>query len=133
MPSSGVAEHVWLATGGNPRSIVAIAHSHGWRIEEWLQELRGFLAKLLTVVKVRNLLNHLRRVLENPDTLFEEPSEELLKLYELLVENNLVTYVNMPMLSSRYVTPNPEIGIGKFYAWQLPAYRTILNNLVKPS
>ena len=47
------------------------------------------------------------------------------------MQANLIIYINAPTLTQKPIQSNPEINIGKYYAWQLPAYSKILERLIK--
>ncbi len=58
------------------------------------------------------------------DSIAGQPS-----LRDVLLENNLVTPVTRPCLG---YTPlvDRELGIGRLYAWQIPAYREAVKKLL---
>ncbi|NPA70952.1 MAG: AAA family ATPase, partial [Crenarchaeota archaeon] len=67
------------------------------------------------------------------DLLYEGYEEGYLKLLEILEESNLVIYKGYSTLSEDHVNPDPTLGIGKYYAWQIPAYAIILRKLLNKS
>ena len=52
------------------------------------------------------------------------------RLLGLLEENNLVAYTGHSLLAGGRLEPDPGLGIGRYYAWRLPAYREVLLRLL---
>ncbi len=123
-------ESLWRATGGNPRALIDIARSYGWNVDAWLDALKRKLARVLATIRSRNLVKELKRIIENPDAVYDEPSPEMEELYRVLVEENLFVYKYIATLSGKEIPEDPDLGIGKYYAWQIPAYKHVLWELL---
>ena len=121
-------EKVWKFTGGNPRLLSQLL-VNDWNPEVIIQEIirRG----LLPLVK--RWRNDLVKVVEDPDYLWHEyPRTE--QLIHELVELNIIT--ELWERDSGYVdTPppdeDPEIGIGKYFAWQTPIHREAVRKALR--
>ncbi len=129
-PDTATTEEVWRVTGGNPRAVIEIAIDYNWDVSKWLVDLKYRLLRVVERVKHRQLAKHLRTVIEDVDVIHSEFSEEMYNLYKVLVEENLIIYKYMNMLVGRELVENQELGIGKYYAWQIPAYRKVLSQLL---
>jgi len=129
-PNQAAIEDLWRVIGGNPRALIEIAYNYKWNIDTWLNVLKRKLAKTLITIRSRNLVKELKYVIENPDTIHDKPSPKMEELYKLLIEENLFIYKYMPTLNGGEIPKDPNLGIGKYYAWQIPAYRQILKELL---
>ena len=113
---------LWKLTGGNPRSIVELWRG-GWDVGAWVERVsrsvRIALEDLLPTYG-RELLEICRDI----DAIASYP-----ELRDRLIELNLVTPVDRPCLGYT-PPPDPELGIGERYAWQLPVYREIVKRVV---
>jgi len=119
-------EDVWRLTGGNPRYLEKL-FATGWRVESVVDnivedrrviELVGSLSS--TEVEV------LREAIENPDVLLEG-YRETASLAGTLIERNLIARVKRRDPHAWIDEPpperDPELGIGRYYAWQTPLHR----------
>jgi len=129
-PNQAAIEDLWRVIGGNPRALIEIAYNYKWNIDTWLNVLKRKLTKTLITIRSRNLVKELKYVIENPDTIHDKPSPKMEELYKLLIEENLFIYKYMPTLNGGEIPKDPNLGIGKYYAWQIPAYRQILKELL---
>ena len=93
---------------------------------EWLRELEERLVEPVNRARREGLVDQLVETINNPDYLLEADT----RLLGLLEENNLVAYTGHPLLAGRRLEPDPGLGIGRYYAWQLPAYREVLLRLL---
>lgn len=120
---SEIRELLWRVTGGNPRAIMELNWLK-WNVEVWkekvLRKVRVMVGELSDEEK-----SLLHDVIEDPDVLMEQES-----LLEKLMEYNLVTPIDRPCLG---YTPelSKELGIGRFYAWQVPVYKEVLELFLK--
>ncbi len=118
-----VAEDSWQTTGGNPRTMITLSRL-GWDTSK----LVAWISRSIRTVLGDTLSKHRRELeeaLEDPDTLTGHP-----QLAEKLLQNNLVTPVDRPCLG--YTPPvDRELGIGRYYAWQTPAHRKALRQLLQ--
>ncbi len=121
-------EEVWRWCGGNPDALKRLYEAR-WDVDKVVEmivetrDLRDFVKELDR--KSRELLI---QVVEDPDTIFENLEEEYSKsLRDKLIELNLL--IKMPeRLEHLWIDEpppqrDPELGIGRFYAWQTPMHR----------
>jgi len=130
-PNLKITDEVWKFTAGNPRALINIAHMYEWNIKPWLEHLEERLRPIVSEIKQQGLSKELKYLLEDPDSPWSKPSGGMLRLYNLLIENNLFMYTGYKTLANTRLKPEPELGIGRYYAWQLPAYRYVLGELLK--
>ena len=121
-------KEVWRATGGNPRYLERLFRA-GWRVEGVVNEIArdkglGLFAASLS----RREVEILEEVVEDPDKLFKvlrEPEAQSLK--RKLIELNMLIEVwerdEYGWIDEPPPEKDPELGIGKFYAWQTPLHR----------
>jgi hypothetical protein len=134
LPSSKPSfEDVWRLAGGNPR-VLELLHQLSWSTEKAVEKivevkkLRAFVALLSTDERA-----WLCEAIENPDTLF---TRERMQLLNKLVELNLVVddvpsrdpdlWVDEPPPEK-----DPELGIGKYVAWQTPLHREAIKKALQ--
>ncbi|ABM80598.1 ATP-binding protein [Hyperthermus butylicus] len=126
-PGTELVGDVWRFTGGNPRALIQIATVYQWNIKAWLRDLdASIIVPVLAEAKARGLLAELREVLEDPDSIITSATPGLQQVGQLLVEHNLLIYKAIATLTGESIPANQELGIGRYYAWQLPAYRILL-------
>ncbi len=119
---SFIRNDMWLLTGGNPRSIVELWRKN-WSIKMWLDEIK-FSIKPLIEDLMKKFKIDLKRIIKNIDEVLEYPT-----LREKLINANLIVPIDRPCLG--YTPPiNEKLGIGEYYAWQIPAYRVVLERLI---
>jgi len=121
-PSAGVVDELWYLTSGNPRSLLEVAEVYRWDINLWIKSLEAKLLPITTKIGRDRLV----RVTEDIDTLIYEH-----EVRKELIRHNLVTYIAYPTITLKKLKENRELGIGKYYAWQLPAYRQVIQKLIK--
>ncbi len=128
-------EDAWKLSGGNPKAleelyrfkwsldavVKAIAMERG--LDEWVSSLDD---------QSRALLGE---VVNDPDTLFLRAREEpVRRLRDQLVERNLVIRIWDREPHFWIDTPpperDPELGIGRYYAWQTPLYREAVRKVL---
>jgi hypothetical protein len=123
-PNARAVEEAWRLTGGNPRALIEIATAYNWNTSLWLREVEANIAiPLFAEIRARGLERALYKLVEDVDAIVKEPSNELLELARLLEENNVIIYKASPTLDGSTLAAGAELGIGRLYAWQLPAYR----------
>jgi len=122
-----IAEELWGLIGGNPGRLLEIATTHRWNTEEWLEELEERLVEPVSRARREGLVDQLIEAINDPDYLLEADN----KLLGLLEENNLVAYTGHSLLTGERLEPDPGLGVGRYYAWQLPAYRKALLRLLE--
>jgi len=120
-------EDVWSLFAGNPAKLIELAHLYNWRLEAMVEDYRDRLRPVVREAMSRGLGKELEMVLEDVDALFKERSEKMLELEKILVQRNLVIYKKVKTLTGKYVKEEKELGVGEYYAWQVPVYMKILN------
>jgi len=109
---------LWRLTGGNPRALIEIAQFN-WNIDKWINYLteRRVLPTIHGIEKVR-----LESIVKDPDSDWGTA----MKLEErgLMIELSHTLVLGLPLKK------NIELGIGKRWAWQIPAYREAVKRLL---
>ncbi len=121
-------EDAWSLTGGNPRYLGGL-YEAGWspdpildsmirarRLKSFIKSLDGKEAEIL------------REAINDPDAIFERLREPGARSLERkLVELNLIIEVwdrnEWSWVDEPPPEKNPELGIGRYYAWQTPLHR----------
>ena len=130
-------EDVWRLTGGNPRMLAAL-YEHDWDADRVVEE-ELIAGKALTRLVARldeGERSLLYEALTDPDALFQrlrEPTAQ--RLEEKLVDYNLVARLEprTPSLWLDQPPPerDPELGIGRWYAWQTPLHRAAVEKALR--
>jgi energy-coupling factor transporter ATP-binding protein EcfA2 len=116
-------EEAWRLTGGNPEMLARLYEAK-WDVDAivaWLIKM-----KELTKDFVRKWGPHLKRVVEDPQSLWEEDLPDGFR--DELIAKNLIIY-NMYDRDPRFwideapPEKDPELGVGKDVAWQSPLHR----------
>ncbi len=121
---------IWRLLGGNPRKLIELAKRFDWNIEAMISDYTKRMHSIVTLIIKEGLRRELELVLEDIDSINEVMSKEMRKLEELLEENNLILYKYMTTITRKEVSRDPEIGIGKYYAWQTPLYREVIEKII---
>ena len=129
-PSINTIQDAWDATGGNPRALIELAMDYDWNLNKWLNTLKHRLLGVVEKTRHKGLTKELEMVVEDIDSIYQNPSKKMLELRKLLIEENLVLNKYMETLAGRELATNKDLGIGKYYAWQLPAYKEILKEIL---
>jgi len=121
-------EEVWRLAGGNPRYLEEIYRS-GWSVD---RVVKGIVMRKRLEVLIASLGGYerevLREAIEDPDVMLaklrdprvQELERKLIE-YDLLMEvwdRDEWLWVDTPPRER-----DPELGIGKYYAWQTPLHR----------
>jgi len=117
-PPSVDVEELWTLVGGNPRALIDLARL-GWDSKRWLETIRRRVEYLVHDLDIERL----RALVEDPDSDWSTA--------HMLEELNLMIYVVRGALTQNMPSPDPALGIGRYWAWQLPAYRTIVEKIVE--
>jgi hypothetical protein len=116
-------EEAWRLTGGNPEMLARLYEAN-WDVDAIVAKL--IKVKELTKDLVRKWEPHLKRVVEDPQSLREEDFPDGFR--EELIAKNLIIY-NMYDRDPRFWIDEPppekdlELGVGKDVAWQTPLHR----------
>ena len=129
-PENVCFENVWQLFGGNPGKLVELAIRYDWALKSIIDTYRDTLEQIVREIIGHGLKKELELVLEDVDSIYEKPNKRMLELKEMLVERNLIIYKKRKDLCERYVKINQELGIGKYFAWQVPMYRIIMRNIL---
>jgi len=131
-PSRAVdLEELWRFLGGNPGRLIELVEVYDWSIDAWMRDLEARLRPFIHEISRRGLLRELRAVIEDPDALADPSMPRMGELYRALVERNLVMYRGFEALGGARLVPDPDLGVGRYYAWQIPAYRYALKRLLE--
>ncbi len=118
-PPKGIdVEELWVLTGGNPRVLIEVAQLD-WDVSRWLR----YVAEQRVSPAIHGLeSSRVLKLVDDPDS-----DPELARVLEergLMIELNRVLTVRPPP------SEDLEIGVGKRWAWQVPAYRKALKSLL---
>jgi hypothetical protein len=133
-PGGAAVEEAWRLTGGNPRMLIEVALDYSWNLDAWMDSIVSRVRPVALRLKAMGLAGEALKLAEDPDAVEDSPSPEALRAYEILVEGNLMMYTGFQPLASIAGGPgpsrNPELGVGRRYSWQMPAYRDALARLL---
>ncbi|GAB6946714.1 hypothetical protein JCM16161A_08440 [Vulcanisaeta sp. JCM 16161] len=123
-------EEVWKLTGGNPR-ILEMLYEVRWDVNRAIERL--ILDKKLTGEFIRRWRRELGIALNDPDYLWNEGPEELTNE---LVDRNLIVFGIPNRDPTAWVDEppperDPELGIGKYVAWQSPLHREAIRRALE--
>ncbi|RLF24756.1 MAG: hypothetical protein DRN15_02135 [Thermoprotei archaeon] len=121
-PDEAIMERAWSLTGGNPRALLEIA-SLRWNFDEWMRHIEHRMRRAL--FELREHKESIRAALEDPDVLVED-REAFNKMLDL---NLIMDFYAEPLgVKPR---PNPEMGIGREIAWQIPVYVHVMRRVIE--
>ncbi|MEL9991264.1 MAG: ATP-binding protein [Thermoproteus sp.] len=129
-------EEVWRWTGGNPEALERL-YLVDWKVDDVVNAFirsRGLVDKAAELSDVEREV--LREALDDPDALFHN-IRRAPDLRKKLIEWNLIAFVYDK--SSRFWVDapppekDPELGIGKYYAWQTPLHREAVRRALETS
>jgi len=119
-------EYLWRITGGNPRAMIEIVKDYKLNINDWINKILSIrIEPTIHRVRTRGLIDELRDVCEDIDKLMNYP-----ELEEILIDENLVIYIKTPTIGHR-PSRDTELGIGNYYAWQLPIYKDLITKYIE--
>jgi len=116
-------EEAWQWTGGNPWMLAQLRQA-GWDAETITAQLAK--AKRITADFIARWKKQIEEAVENPDALWGADAPE--ELVDELEAKNLIVYDMYDRSEKLWVDQpppekDPEIGIGKYVAWQSPLHR----------
>ncbi len=118
-----VGEEAWFALGGNPRLALALK-AREWKLVKLEEDFYRSVRASLEVV-ARRFRKELQAVVEDIDIVLDYPE---LRIH--LLEANLITPIDRPCIG--YTPPvDYDLGIGRYYAWQVPLYRELVRRYLK--
>ncbi len=119
-PPQGIdLDVLWRLTGGNPRALIEIA-KYGWDIDKWIDIVYENRVKRTLHIVDRDKL---RRLVEDPDSDWKTAEE--------LEDMGLMIELKQRAVVGQTPKPDPELGIGKNWAWQIPVYKYIVKKHLK--
>ncbi|WP_291998701.1 ATP-binding protein [Caldivirga sp.] len=124
-------DEVWTLLGGNPRALWELAMAFNWDLTAYRNSVVERLAPIVDEVKGRGLVKELIEVVNDPDAIHRDSNARLIELGDLLIRNNLIIYKWVSTIGNASIPKDPELGIGEYYAWQLPIYRAIIKQLLR--
>jgi hypothetical protein len=117
-------DEIWRLTGGNPE-MLRVLYMNKWSIDTTITDI--IRSKRIHREFVSKWRSWLERAVEDPDALWwgENVPEELVNE---LIERNLIIYDLYPRDPVFWIDEpppekDPELGIGKYVAWQTPLHR----------
>ncbi|WP_069807912.1 ATP-binding protein [Vulcanisaeta thermophila] len=127
-------EQAWKWTGGNPEMLEKLYRAD-WDINGIINDMIKD-RKLDIMIKTLNKeqAQILKQAIEDPDVIYDEAARAT-PLMEKLIENNLIiriwhreqrTWIDQPPPDR-----DPELGIGKYFAWQTPIHREAVKRALK--
>ncbi|AEM38331.1 AAA ATPase [Pyrolobus fumarii 1A] len=124
-------DEVWAWTGGNPRYLSRL-YEAGWRVDRVIEEIVAERRVLRALA--RRWRRELEETVNDPDYLMEE-YERVEGLARKLIELNMVVEVVEYRSEDLWIdTPpperDPELGIGRFYAWATPLHREAVRRIL---
>jgi hypothetical protein len=124
-------EIVWNSFGGNPRKLIELATVFNWNFDNMMKKYTAIAREVVEKIISLGFLRELKMILEDIDAPRKEPSENMMKLTRILIQNNMVIYVDWPTLTGRNLMTDESLGIGKAYAWQVPIFKKALEAALK--
>ncbi|GAB6948066.1 hypothetical protein JCM16161A_21960 [Vulcanisaeta sp. JCM 16161] len=123
-------EEVWKTTGGNPAMLENL-YKVDWNIDEVVNKL--IKEKDLSHSFIKKWSNHLGEAVNDPDYLWFNAPEELINE---LIERNLILYFLPKRDPNQWIDQppperDPELGIGKYVAWQTPLHREAVRKALR--
>ncbi|RLE57285.1 MAG: hypothetical protein DRJ40_02940 [Thermoprotei archaeon] len=110
-------EALWKLTGGNPRAVIDLA-IHNWDVDNWTKYIERKVTSTIRDIDPREL----KTLVEDPDSNW--------RIATKLEERGLMMELNRALVIGEEPNPNPELGIGREWAWQLPIYRQVIEKIV---
>jgi hypothetical protein len=125
-------DEVWRLTGGNPE-MLRVLYMNKWSIDTTITDI--IRSKRIHREFVSKWRSWLEKAVEDPDTLWlgENVPEELVNE---LIERNFIIYDLYPRDPVFWIDEppperNPELGIGKYVAWQTPLHREAVKKAIE--
>jgi len=117
---------LWRVSGGNPRAMIEIVKDYKLNINDWINKILSIrIEPTIHRIRTRGLIDELRDVCKDIDKLMNYP-----ELEEILIDENLVIYIKAPTIGHK-PSRDPELGIGNYYAWQLPIYKDLITKHIE--
>ncbi|WP_367834468.1 ATP-binding protein [Vulcanisaeta sp. JCM 16159] len=115
-------EDVWRITGGNPKALGQLYEAN-WSIDSVVDRIIN--ERVITPRFISRWRGWLEEAVRDPDALWSPDAPE--ELINELVEKNLIIYF-LPERNPEFWIDeppgrDPELGIGKYVAWQTPLHR----------
>ena len=124
-------EEAWRWTGGNPRYLSRL-YEAGWRVERVVEEI--IVERRVLRALAKRWGGALEAIVEDPDSIMED-YERLENLAEKLIELNMLAEMVEYRSGDLWVDQppperDPELGIGRYYAWVTPLHREAVRRLL---
>ncbi|WP_446752842.1 ATP-binding protein [Vulcanisaeta sp. JCM 16161] len=123
-------EEVWSLQGGNPRALWELAVTFNWNLTAYKNSVMERLMPVISEIRGRGLTRELMEVVNDSDIIQQEPTAKLMELSEILTRNNLIIYKWVETIGNVKIPKDQELGIGEYYAWQLPIYQAVMKQLL---
>ncbi|MEM1610719.1 MAG: ATP-binding protein [Sulfolobales archaeon] len=123
-------EEIWRITGGNPKALAELYRS-SWQADEIANSLIE--GKMITREFIARWRGWLERAVEDPDALWEPDAPQ--ELVKELIERNLIIYFLSRREPRAWIDNppperDPELGIGRYVAWQTPLHRIAVRKAI---
>lgn len=134
-------EDVWRLYGGNPRRLEELIEEN-WDLERHRRRLvrEKRIDQLVIEIRAEGLENEAVKVVEDPDILWREPTNRLVRVERMLMRANLMMDAPRGIELGAHAPGNAsvdgppvdkELGIGRVFAWQVLIYRDLLMELLR--
>ncbi|MEM1545323.1 MAG: ATP-binding protein [Candidatus Methanomethylicia archaeon] len=131
-PESVSPDYLWRLFGGNPGRLIELATTYRWCIEDWLNTLEYHtVRRAVEEIIGRGLKDSLKDAIEDSDVFSLRVTPQTLELRNILIKHNLIIYKPNKSIADKEIPPDLELGIGKYWAWQIPAYKILLEKLLR--
>ena len=116
-------EDAWIWTGGNPR-LLSQLHQAKWNVDEVVKRI--IVSREITAHFTGKWRGWLEKIVEDPRWHMDANAPE--NFINKLTTKNLIVYYMYNRNEKFWVDPpprnrEPEIGIGRYVAWQTPLHR----------
>lgn len=123
-------KQIWRMFGGNPGKLIELARQFEWNIDEMNRIYERRIKKIIDKIFRENLVDELKTILKDIDMADKIKTEKMGRLINILIDLNLIIYKYWPTIFGEDIVMDKEIGIGKYYAWQTPIYKEIVEKQI---
>ena len=123
-------EEVWRLFGGNPGKLIELAENYNWNTEIMINTYSEKVRKVLREIVGKGLEEELKILVEDPDNADKISTEKMGEVVKTLVKYNMFMYVGLLLTGLRKPKPDSQMGIGKYFAWQIPLYKNIFKTML---
>jgi len=124
-PESVSFSDTWRLLGGNPRKLWELVKMYSWDLESMTRDHYDRVRRIVRRAVNMGLGDLLRRAAIDIAYLDEAKGSDVEALIDFLVEENMIIELGLTIYGDR-VEQDLEIGVGRYYAWQIPMYRELV-------